>query len=234
MSKAPKVCVIPPSGLQGLLMANALIHELAKSHAVLVALDTCGLPVVQRLFEGTHVRFWCDDPSPEAHAQALGYTTLKLPADGIAMYARAKLQPSVMWTQWQAFRDDAAEQDIVDAVIDTHGPSFVLVCDNSHDRHLPRIDASLLPEGLPQVDVHGIKVRNPLDLCGLIKHALQVHAVDGWFLTLADVLGGGPRKFCHAYASRASTLACRTRYSRRVTVIDVHPRPSKPPKLSKP
>jgi hypothetical protein len=50
---------------------------------------------------------------------------------------------------------------------------------------------------------------------------MQVHAVDSWFLTLADMVGGTSRKFCHEYSGgQTGGISCQAKYRRRVTIIN--------------
>lgn len=214
----PKLCILPPGGLQALLTASGLIRHVSRTHRVLVALEVGLANCLPRLFSGVDVRFWFDDPAPLARARDLGYATWVLPPDPLGMYAVAKMLPSDMHAKFTVHRDTAAEEEVVSRVVDAHGPTFVLVWDAAKG---PGIARHFLPEGVSVVDARRVSVANPLDLCGLMQHAVQVHAVDGWFLTLADLVGGAGRRFCHAYAGKTSPQACRKKYRRRVAIVSV-------------
>ena len=62
-------------------------------------------------------------------------------------------------------------------------------------------------------------MREPLHLCAVIEAAMQVHARDGWVLTLADMLGGQGRKYCHLGPAATNTPACRRKYRKRVVIL---------------
>lgn len=216
MGPCGTLCVIPPPGLQSLLVALGLVRALAADTGpVLVAVADVPPKTVARLLHGTQVTFWVDDPDPVARAASLGMRRLVLPADPRAMYAAAKLPIRTMHAWFRVHRDADREADLVRRVVDAHGPSFVLAWAapgrSLHARHLP--------DGIPRVDAACVDVQDPLDLCGLMERALQVHASDGWFLTLADLVGGSARKFCHAHGGMLGVLVCRRKYRRRVAVL---------------
>ena len=210
------LCVILPPGLQALLMATGLVRVLAATREVLVSTDKAHLGVVPRLFSGLKVTFWFGDPDPVARANKLGLQTLVLPGDPAGMYRAAKVPQSHMHTMFDVARDKSAEKELVERVMRAHGLSFVVTWT------MPGapLDAKLLPAGVPVVEASGLGVTDPLQLCGLLEHALQVHAADGWLLTLADLLGVPSKKHCHAYASAQPASACRGKYRRRVVVYE--------------
>lgn len=209
------LCVVVPPGLQSLLTATGLVRSLAGARAVLVATDKEHIPIVSRLFAGLGVTFWFGEPDPVARAGALGLESLVLQADPTAMYKAARVPQDHMHSMFDVERDEAKEKELLDRVVRTHGTSFVV----AWPRPGSSLDAKLLPAGVPVVDAPSLGVVDPLQFCGVLEHALQVHAVDGWFLTLADLLGGNSRKFCHSYAGQLSALACRRKYRRRVAIL---------------
>ena len=210
------LCVVLPGDLQTLLMAVGLVRTLADDQPVLLALEAEHMSVVARLFGDAPVTFWFSDPDPTSRAARMGLQVMAFPADPVAMYSTAKIPISCMHTRFRIGRDPTREHVHVRRVVDAHGSSFVLAYVGSGTRTLK---SKLLPSGIPIVDVTGTKFDNPLDLCELIESAMQVHASDCWFLTLADLLGGNSRKFCHAYVDSRSGSVCRRKYRRRVSVI---------------
>lgn len=209
------LCIILPRGLQALLMATGLVRSLAGTRAVLVSTDKEHIGVVPRLFTGQKVTFWFGDPDPIARANSLGLHTLVLPADPMGMYKAAKVPQAHMHALFDVVRDEAKERELLEKVIRAHGMSFIVTW-TEPGRPL---DPALLPAGVPVVDASALAVADPLQFCGLLEHALQVHAVDGWFLTLADLLGVSSKKYCHAYVGTLSALVCRRKYRRRVVVL---------------
>lgn len=217
------VCVVVPPGFQALLMAVGLIRTLASQRSgrkVLVCTSRDFLGVLPRLFHGTKVTFWFDEACPETcaeRARSRGMDVLVLPADPREMYEAAGLSPSAMHSAWYALRDEAREDELASRVVDAHGPTFVLTWDAEATRR--PLQTRLLPAGVPVVDAAALDVPDPLDFCTLMAGAMQVHATDGWFLTLADLVGGSSRKFCHAYAGETCATACRKKYRRRVSIF---------------
>lgn len=216
-----KTCVVPPPGLQALLMASGLIRHLASTRHVVVATETAHLKTLPRLFQGADVRFWFGAGDAAARAGSRGYEVMVLPPEPLAMYACAGLDASEMHTRCELWRDLLQEQKLVDSVVAAHGPSFVLTWGTPDSDAVPTrgLLGKFLPFGVPVVDAATLVVAEPCDFCSLMEQAMQVHAVDSWFLTLADLVGGTSRKFCHAYATPSSSLVCRKKYRRRVTVI---------------
>lgn len=209
------LCVVVPPGLQALLTATGLVRTLAADRAVLVAMDKELIPIVPRLFAGNKITFWFGEPDPVARAGALGLETLILPNDPRAMYKAAKVPLSNMHTKFHVVRDDAKERELLERIVRSHGASFAVAWPHPGTP----LDANLLPTGVPIVYAPSLSVADPLQFCMVLEHALQVHAVDGWFLTLADLLGSNSGKFCHSYASLLSALVCRRKYRRRVTIL---------------
>lgn len=212
---ASKVCVVLPKGLQPLLMATGLIRTLAHECTVLVCTEVEHATLLPKLFQGTSITFWFDEKHPEVRASARGYDIKRVVGEPLPMYTRAGLTTAHMYSGWTVQRDKAKETKLLNAVVDTHGPSFVLVWPGSKGP----LRSHVLPQGIPVVDASALDSTDPLDLCALLEHALQVHAPDGWFLTLADLVGGNARKFCHVYASDASVSVARRKYRRRVCMI---------------
>lgn len=221
-AKEGKVCIIPPPGLQALLMCTALIRETAATHrSVLVYTHREHLQVLPRLFHGISVTFWFETQDP-AHAAALGYRLMRLPRDPFHMYAAAGLSIITMYTKCYLWRDLEQESRVLEDIVDRWGPTFVLVWTQPDDASKPRVSLNqqLLPPGVPVVDATTLPFEDRFDLCTAMCKAQQVHAVDSWFLTLADLVGGPSRKFCHAYASPWTAPAtCRKKYRRRVSVL---------------
>jgi hypothetical protein len=129
-----------------------------------------------------------------------------------AMYATIGLTPLDMHRKCVLRRDTPREQLLYDSVVDANGPTYVLTW-TGRGAWLAN-----LPEGVPVVEAETLGYENPFDLCMVMERAMQVHAVDGWFLTLADLVGGQSTKFCHAYLS-SNVLKCRKRYRKRVGIL---------------
>jgi hypothetical protein len=222
-----KTCVVPPPGLQGLLMAAGLVDHLATTgHAVVVCVASPLLPALPRLFAGMRVRFWVDQARPEAHARSMGYRPLLLPPTPRDMYALVDLQPSAMHARFKLHVDRAAAERRADQVVDRVGPTYALVWDAEGTAP---ISDDALPPGVPVVRVEAAMLAgDPFALSGVMARATQVHAPDGWFLLLADLVGGVSKKVCHAYVSRATLDECRARYRRSVTVCASHPAAAPP------
>lgn len=213
---SPTVCVLVPPGLQSLLAATGLVRALAAHRTVLVCTSRDTLPVLPRLFQGTKVRFWFDLEKAKERAKSAGMDVLDLPADPKEMYGAAHMPASTMHSDFWVVRDPGREEALVEHVRNTHGQTYVLMWSRDAVRPIQR---RLMPLGVPVVDAATLKVQNPLDYCGVIEQALQVHAIDSWFLTLADLVGGPSRKFCHAYAGLSSALACRKKYRKSVNIF---------------
>lgn len=209
-----RVCVKVKPGLQVLLMAAGLIRKVASTRPVLVSTELEHARVLPRLFHGLNVTFWFDKEDPARQCKEMGLEFFDLPAAPVPMHAMFQMTPNAMHAAWDVMRDEAAEERLVDAVVGKHGPSFVLTWSGGTP-----LKQSVLPEGIPVVDAMQLDVTNPLDYCRLMTTALQVHAIDSWFLTLADLVGGSAQKFCHAYAGPSSMLACRKKYRRRISII---------------
>jgi len=208
----PPLCIVLPSGLQSLLTSVGLIHTLAADRAVVVATEREHLSTLRRVFANARVTFWFDKGDAASEARAMGLDVMVLPGDPRAMYIAANVPPSCMYSQWHAARDTAKEGELVDSVVNAHGPSFILTWG-------ARVNKKVLPQGIPVVDATRLSMREPLDACGLIEKAMQVHAPDSWFLTLTDLLGASGKKFCHVEPNHLQALACRRKYRRRVTIV---------------
>lgn len=210
----PPLCIVLPPGTQALLMAVGLVRKMADDGAVVVSTSREHLPILRRVFYNVDVTFWLDLSDPVARATGLGLQVLELPhGDAVAMYAAAKVAAKHMYSEWDVFRDTAKEQELVDDVVQKHGPSFVLVWGRAE------LNPKFLPPGIPVVDAANLTVANPIDYCGVLQAAMQVHAVDSWFLTLSDLLGGNTKRFCHTVAHPSTALSCRRKYRKRVTII---------------
>lgn len=209
---APALCVIPEPGLQSLLTAVGLVRTLAADRPVVLSTETEHLGTLRRVFSDVNVTFWFGKQRPASDARAMGLDVMVLPADPHAMYTNAHVPPINMYSEWRVVRDAEREVQIVDYVVDRHGPSFLLTWG-------VRINRKCLPHGIPIVDATQLEVGEALDLCGVIEKAMQVHAPDCWFLTLADLLGGNCKKYCHVEANHLLALACRRKYRRRVTIL---------------
>lgn len=208
----PPLCIVLPPGIQPLLMAAGLIRKMAEDGALVVATEREHLSLLRRLFHDVDVTFWFDKADPATLAESLGLDVLALPADPIAMYTTAKVVPSHMYTSWDVLRDTAKEVALLDSVVEKHGPSFVLAWGAGLNR-------KLLPQGIPVVDAENLHVDNLIDYCGIMEAAMQVHAVDSWFLTLSDLLGGNTKRFCHTLAHPTTAMSCRRKYRKRVTIV---------------
>lgn len=207
----PPVCLVLPPGLQCLLTAVGLVRVLSSEQSVLVATERRFLNVIGRLFHGARVTFWFDEPNPVARARSIGLDVLVLPHDPKSMYCAAGVPVSAMHAEFAVAMPDTMSPAIKGA-LDAAGPTFVVTWGTGVRR-------KLLPYGIPVLDASTLEVDDPLEYCDLLQRAMQVHAPDGWFLTLADLLGGNSRKFCHAYAGPLSALACRRKYRKRVAVV---------------
>lgn len=217
-----KLCIVPPPNLQGLMVASGLIRWVSGTCAVCVATRVDFLKSLPHLFHGINVRFWFTD-DPENHAHMMGYNIAMLPQDPSRMYEAFDLASSVRYAKGNFKRDLDREARVLDDVVDQYGSTFTVVWSRDDAGGCRCIDATYLPEGVPVVDATSLDLEDPFDYCGLMEHAMQVHAVDGWFLTLADLVGGGCRVYCHAYAGPTSARHCREKYRKRVTVLDQPP-----------
>lgn len=206
------ICVVVPPGLQALLGAVGLIRTLATTDRVLACVELDHLPHVHRLFHGARVTFWFDEPDPETRAVALGYRVVRLPELPKDMYEAVDLPPKHMHSSWSLQRDKAREHELLERVTGAYGQSYILTWGD-------RLREALFPCGIPAVDARSLPVDSPFDYCTLMQRAMQVHAPDSWFLTLADLVGGESRKFCHAYASSSPAATCRKKYRRRVSIL---------------
>ena len=215
-----KVCIVPPPGLQGLLMSNGLVRLFALDHTVIVATRVQHAKALPRLFHDTRVRFWFDE-DPEEKSREHGYEVVRLPSDPVTMYTAFGLRPLDMHALGEVRRDYEKERDVLHGVVNKYGESFVLTWNMHDDTDAPSgaLDPVLLPGGISIVDACRVPVDDPFDLCGLMQEALQIHAVDSWFLTLSDMVGGSCQKFCHAYASKCSPRECRRKYRKRILVV---------------
>lgn len=216
----PPLCLVLPPGLQALLTAVGLVRKLcATRRRVLVCMEVALLPHLQSLFHGTPVTFWFDEPDPEARAAALGYRVVRLSPLPKEMYEAVHLAPRHMHSSWSLLRDSARENELLERVTGAHGQTYVLTWRGERGDAQATLLAGLLPQGIPVVDAGALEVSSPFDLCALMEHALQVHAVDSWFLTLADLVGGHSKKYCHCYASALPASTCRKKYRQRVSLF---------------
>lgn len=204
------LCIVVPPDLQDVLVATGLVRCLAALRPVLVALSKEHVRVSRRLFKDVDARYWFGCHDPVARARALDMPVLSLPRDPRAMYNAAALPITYACGMFDVDRDMASERRIVEDVVGRVGQSFIVTWST--------LSPHALPEGVPTVDATSIETESPLDYCSLIQHALQVHAPDGWFLTLARVLGARSL-WCHAYAGSTTPSQCRRRYGRSVRVI---------------
>ena len=190
------------------------------SHTVAVVIDVPHLRCFARLFNGTGVRFWMRTPDLESHAASRGYEIMNLPPGPTDMYAVANVAVQAMHSECTLWRDLEREQKLLDTVTTAVGPSFVVTWDRSDTGERLRMSKHFLPRGIPVVDATQIETHDPFDFCTVLESAMQVHAVDSWFLTLADMVGGTSRKFCHEYSGRQGCgTPCQAKYRRRVTII---------------
>ena len=216
----PPLCLVLPPGLQALLTAVGLIRKLcAGRRRVLVCTEVAHLPHLHSLFHDTRVTFWFDAPDPEARATGLGYRVVRLPPLPKDMYEAVRLSPRHMHSSWSLLRDSARENELLERVTSAHGQTFVLTWCGDREGERAKLRDRLLPQGIPVVDAGSLEVGSPFDLCALMEHALQVHAVDSWFLTLADLVGGQSKKYCHGYASSAPASTCRKKYRQHVSIF---------------
>lgn len=205
----PRLCIVIPNGLQTLLMAAGLVCHLALTHQLLLVIAVGHLGTASRLFRATGARYWFH--RDDSKALSLGYKVLYVPNDPIPLYCSSGLSPADMHHLFAIERDNEREERALRWVTDKTGPTFLLV-DGA-------VDPATLPDGLPLVRTEDIPVDQPTDLCLVLQHAAQVHAVDGWVLTLADLVGGQSRKFCHTYALDTGPNECRRKYRKKVTLV---------------
>jgi hypothetical protein len=209
-------CVIVPPGLQALLMYTGLVRHLASASSILLCTEVVHITTVRRLFGDVDVRFWFDKEEPHLCASTAGFRVLVIDNNPIRAYNQVGLLPGDMHRLFDAHRDLDREEAVLRAVVDSVGSTFVLTAwGGSWDC----VDRMVLPDGIPAVDISEIRFDNPLDLRTLLAHAMQVHAVDSWLLTLADVVGGSCRLFCHTLDDSVSM--CRKKFRKRVTMIVV-------------
>lgn len=210
---SPPLCVVLPPGMQTLFATVGLVRQLAMQRPVVLCTEVRHVKLLGRFFHDANVTFWFDEQDPACHARSLNMEVLVLSGDPRTMYASAKVQPRHMYSEWQnVMRDPAKEATLHKKVVNECGVSYILTWGCS-------VDKALLPMGIPIVNASLIGVDNPLDLCTLVEKALQVHANDGWFLTMTDLLGGNSKVFCHAATRSLCALAIRRKYRRRVSVV---------------
>ena len=125
------------------------------------------------------------------------------------LYKSLGLHPSVMYDGFSIKRNAAVNDIMLQKVIMTLGPKFVVV----HDDPLREmvLDPAWLPPGLPviHVDDPAIRSTNITDYCDLIEHATEFHGIDSCFALLADFLcppGTGPKRHVHVTSARLDTL----------------------------
>lgn len=205
------LCVILPPGLQALLMYTGLVRHLAEETSVLLCTSHAHMSTVRRVFGDLDIRYWFDKEHPAAAARALGMVVSVIPESPVRAYASVGLLPIDMHRLFVAERSADREDAVLRGVMDSVGQTFVLTHGD--------VSPAFLPAGIPHVDVSTVTIKEPMDLCALLNRAAQVHAGDGWVLTLADLVGGATRKFCHAYASTTSVDSCRGKYRKRVKIV---------------
>ena len=212
-----KACIILPhadDALQALLMSSGLVRHLAARHDdVLLVLRFEDMPTARRLFGDLRIRYWFGRQAAFAHsrASALGYSVMRLPPDVIGAYADHGLTPIDMHKLFTVQRSPDREERVLQHAKEASGDTFVVT-------HGP-ISPHALPRGIAALDAGTIALAEPMDLCGVLTHAVQVHAVDGWVLTLADLIGASSKKYCHAYASVCGSGQCRRKYRKRVVLL---------------
>lgn len=216
LARNKPLCILVPSGVHSVLVATALIRGIAHHRPVLVCTSRDSLPFLPRLFHGLKITFWFDCEDAAERARSREMDVLQLPSDPRDMYRAAAMPVSTMHSGFCIVRDAEREDALVDCVKNTYGQTYVLQWSEGAVRPLQR---RLMPLGVPVVDAATLDAKNPVDLCGVMDHALQVHATDSWFLALADLAGGRSRKFCHAYAGMSSAVACRKKYRKRVDIF---------------
>jgi hypothetical protein len=198
-------------------MSSGLVRHLASSHDdVLVVLRYEDMPTARRLFGDLRIRYWFEsqDTCTHSRASALGYTVMHFPTDVIGAYADHGLTSIDMHKLFVAQRSTDREAQVLQHAKEASGDTFVLT-------HGP-ISPHALPRGITVLDADTLALTEPMDLCGVIMHAVQIHAVDGWVLTLADLIGATSQKYCHAYASVCGAGQCRKKYRKRIVLL-VHP-----------
>jgi len=212
-----KTCIIVPhtmDSLQALLMACGLIrHIAATTDELLIVLHFQNVATARRLFGDLNVRFWFDTPDALAHSRAtqLGYSVVHIPPDVIGAYAAHGLTSIDMHKLFTAQRSTDREARVLQHVKEMCGDTFVVT--------YGPISPHVLPRGITVMDVDTLPLAEPMDLCGVLVHAVQIHATDSWVLTLADVIGASSQKYCHAYASMCGPGQCRRKYRKRIILL---------------
>lgn len=213
-SGRPKMCLVFPKGthqLQTVLMAASLVVHMSKTMDILVTVPSAVFLVAKSLFSDSEVRFWIAEAVNAGKAESLGFTVLDIPDNPLPLYERFGLSKSDVKTYFQGGQRDAAETQTLNTIECIFGPLYIVT-------HGP-VNILLTPMELPSVAVELVSLDNPLDIALVLRNAAEVHAVDGWILTLADILGGPSKRVCHVYASDTSLEECTGKYRRRVVWV---------------
>lgn len=222
-SQAPKVCVIlaedtPNQSLQALLIVSGLVRHICTVTHVLFVVPLDHIATVRRVLgDVPRLRFWFDTEDAASRAEALGYSVFNVPPNAADAYASFDLTPKDAHRLFSSTRDTEQEHCVLRSITDVYGPTFIITAGP--------ISPLALPRGIPSVDIDSVDIQEPMDMCAAMISAVQIHAEDGWVLTLADLVGSSALKCCHVHASKLTAQECRRKYRKRVTIVSslVHP-----------
>lgn len=232
--KYGKVCLIPRLSLSELLHVAGLVRHVCK-HAAEVVLVTHknNVAATKRLFDESQeaqdlrfvfVRDWTALHTGEGEGEvegegkggkkegvlcrmeAHGFTIMPLRSyREVCPYASMGLPSTAALID--VHRNLHTERQLLDRVREAVGKVYAVV----HDTDTRRIEAHILPPGLPVVRTDDPRFRTdtPFDWIQVLDHAMQLHAIDSSFMMLAHILTLRPRKYCHAYASNRADVPFR-------------------------
>lgn len=199
------VCLLPRLSLSELIHLNGLVRTICErsTDVMLLAKRDHVRPIRMLYSDVPHLRFkfvdtW-DDATYDAIEKA-GYRLVPLPSFRQACpYALLGMEASLAQTALHVHRNTEAEAALLARVRQRVGSTYIVV----HDDEERKIRPDLIPSGHKVVHVRDPEFRtaNLFDWVQVIDAAVQLHAIDSCFVTMADALCLRARKFCHAYAN---------------------------------
>ncbi len=217
LAECDRVCLLPRLSLSDLIQISGLVRTICeRSTDVMVLAKRDHVRSIRNLYgDIANARFTFVDSWDQlvartggesllAQVEARGYRLVPLPSfREFCPYAMLGLEAALARTAFRLQRNLGEERALLERVKAEVGSVYAVVHDDE-GRAIRR--DTLIPAGLPIVSVRDPRWRtaNIFDWVQVIDNASQFHGIDSCFMALADALDLRARKYCHAYADRAT------------------------------